>query len=125
MFQKLMLIGLAGAAGSLSRYGLSGLVQKYMGSGFPFGTFTVNIVGSFLFGFIMAYSENKLTISGEMRIIILVGFMGAFTTFSTFAYESSKLIMDSQYMLAGANILGQNICGILVMLLGMYVGKSL
>ncbi|MCK4847116.1 MAG: CrcB family protein, partial [Deltaproteobacteria bacterium] len=80
MLTKILLIAASGAVGTLARFGLSGLVQTAYKGNLPLGTFVVNIIGCLLFGFIWTISEEKLTITSEARLIILVGFMGAFTT---------------------------------------------
>lgn len=123
MWQKLLYLGLAGAAGTLARYGLSGLVQKNAASGFPYGTAAVNILGCLAFGLLWAIVENRLSISGQTRMIIFLGFFGAFTTFSSFAYETSQLLEESQWLWAGGNILLQNALGIAGMIAGLAVGK--
>lgn len=121
--QKLLLIGLAGALGALARYGLGGLVQRYAGVTFPWGTFVVNIIGAFLFGFIWSLVEQRLVISVETRVIILSGFLGAFTTFSSFMFETSSLIGEAQWGLAVLNVVGQVILGLMAMFLGLAAGR--
>jgi CrcB protein len=123
MMQKLLLIGLAGALGALARYGLGGLVQRYAGVTFPWGTFVVNIIGAFLFGFIWSLVEQRLVISVETRVIILSGFLGAFTTFSSFMFETSSLIGEAQWGLAVLNVVGQVILGLMAMFLGLAAGR--
>lgn len=121
--QKLLLIGLAGALGALARYGFGGLVQRYAGVTFPWGTFVVNIIGAFLFGFIWSLVEQRLVISVETRVIILSGFLGAFTTFSSFMFETSSLIGEAQWGLAVLNVVGQVILGLMAMFLGLAAGR--
>ena len=121
--QKLLLIGLAGALGALARYGFGGLVQRYAGVTFPWGTFVVNIIGAFLFGFIWSLVEQRLVISVETRVIILSGFLGAFTTFSSFMFETSSLIGEAQWGLAVLNVVGQIILGLTAMFLGLAAGR--
>lgn len=120
---RVLAIAAAGAVGSLARYWLSALVQRWAGTPFPWGTFAVNIIGSFLFGLIWTLAEERLVISTEMRIMLLTGFMGAFTTFSTFAFETGLFVRDSQWMLVFGNIAAQIIIGISAVLLGIRVGQ--
>jgi fluoride exporter len=120
---RILAIAAAGAIGSLARYWLSALVQRWTGSPFPWGTFAVNIIGSFLFGLIWTLAEERLAISAETRIIVLTGFMGAFTTFSTFAFETSMFVRDSQWLLVAGNIAAQILVGITAVLIGMRVGQ--
>lgn len=118
-------IAVAGAVGTLSRYGLSGVVQRVCGERLPWGTLAVNGLGCFLFGLIWMMAEEHLIITGRTRLIVLTGFMGAFTTFSTFAFESSAMMRDSQWLSAVANIAGQNVLGLTCILLGFAVGRMI
>lgn len=123
--QKLMLIAIAGAMGTLARYGLSSTVNRLMGHQFPWGTFAVNMVGCFLFGLIWEAANNRLGISLETRTIILVGFMGAFTTFSTFIFDSHSLLQKSQWLMVLGNLLGQNLLGLVALVAGWGLAKTL
>ena len=123
MVQKILFLILAGAAGTILRYFLSTYIQKFSGSDFPVGTMTVNIIGCFVVGLLWALLEGKVSISEEMRIVLFVGFMGAFTTFSTFIFESNMLLKNSQYLFAFGNILLQNIVGIAAVYGGLQLGR--
>jgi fluoride exporter len=123
VLEKLLLVAGAGAMGTLARYGLGSLVQRTFEGSFPWGTFAVNMAGSFLFGLIWTLAEDKMIISAESRLIFLTGFMGAFTTFSTLMFDTGDLLRDSEYLLAGANIFGQNITGILFLFAGFWLGR--
>jgi CrcB protein len=125
MVSNVVAIAIAGAVGTLSRYWLSGFVQRLTGAAFPWGTFTVNMLGSFLFGLVWSLAEERMLIQAETRIIILTGFMGAFTTFSTFAFETSNFLRDSQWLLALGNVAGQIVIGVICMLLGLAIGRAL
>lgn len=122
---KLLLIGLAGAVGTLARYGLSGLVQRLGEFSFPWGTMTVNLLGCLLFGLVWAWAEGRLIITGEVRTIILVGFMGGFTTFSSFAFETGMLLRDGQWLPALANVAVQNLVGLAALALGILAGRAI
>lgn len=122
---KLLLLIAAGAAGTLSRYALGGFVQERAGSAFPWGTLAVNLLGSFAFGLIWTLAEDRLIISGETRRIILTGFMGAFTTFSTFMYETTAFMQDGLYAAALLNLVAQNGLGLVAMLAGLTIGRLL
>lgn len=122
---KLLLMAAAGAAGTLSRYFLGGIVQKLYGGPFPWGTFAVNISGTFLFGLVWALAEERLSFSGEARAIVFIGFFGAFTTFSTLMFETGALMRDSQWALAIGNIALQNVTGIIFLFLGLAIGRLL
>ncbi len=122
---KIIWIAGAGAAGALARYSLTGLVFRVYGGTFPAGTFIVNIVGCFLFGLVWPLAEERLLVSGELRTIILVGFVGSFTTFSTYVFESQELLRDAQWLAAGVNIFGQTILGVGALLLGLWIGRTI
>ena len=123
MLLKLMWLFLAGGLGTLARYGLSGLVQRLSATELPYGTFAVNAVGCLLFGLVWALAEERLIISGETRFLVLTGFMGAFTTFSTFAFETGGMLRDSEWWYAAGNVLAHNGVGISAALLGMTIAK--
>lgn len=103
--ETVSIIALLGALGCLARYFLSGWVHSLMGSGFPYGTFAVNIIGAFFIGLIMEFSLQSAIISQNMRVGLTIGFMGGLTTFSTFSYETFKLLEDGEFLVATLNIL--------------------
>lgn len=121
--QKLIFLAGAGALGALTRYGIAGMVQKWTGPAFPWGTVAVNILGCLAVGLLWALFEDKITISSEMRVIVLVGFMGAFTTFSTFIAETGELIRTAQWAWAAGNVVLQNTVGLLAFFAGTTIGK--
>lgn len=121
---NMLALALAGAIGTLSRYWLSALVQRWIGTAFPWGTFAVNMLGSFLFGLVWSLAEERKLLSAEVRVIVLTGFMGAFTTFSTFAFETAAYLRTSQWTLAVANIVAQLVVGLLAMIAGMNVSRQ-
>ncbi len=123
MLQKLTFLALAGALGTLSRYGLAGLVHRIDGVSFPWGTLAVNIAGCFLAGLLWALFENRWPVSGETRTLVLVGFMGAFTTFSAFILETGELMRAAEWMAAAANLALQNGLGFFALFTGMVLGK--
>ena len=122
---KLLWLGLAGGLGALARYGLSTLVQRYSGAAFPWGTFVVNVVGAFAFGLIWSLVEQRLVISVETRVILLSGFLGGFTTFSSFMFETAALLTDGQWGLAALNLGGQVAAGLAAVFLGLAAGRLL
>ena len=125
MLSRLLLIASAGAVGTLARYGLSGLVQRIAGPAFPWGTVTVNLSGCFLFGLVWIYFTEKVSLSGDLRTIVLVGFMGAFTTFSTFVFETGGMLQGGQWLAAAANLTLQNLLGLAALFLGSVLGRAL
>jgi CrcB protein len=116
---RITLLIVFGALGTLARYGLQGLVQERTGSSFPAGTLVVNIVGCFFLGGIAEYALTHLSVPPEWRIGITVGFLGAFTTFSTFTYEVVRLMQDGEWGRAGTYILASLLGGVLAVVVGM------
>lgn len=125
MWSKLALIAVAGTAGTLSRYWLSGLVHRMFGSDFAYGTLAVNAIGCLLFGLVWALAEERMAIPVLARTVILVGFMGAFTTFSTFAFETMSYVRDSQYMLAFLNVAANCLLGFAAIVSGVWIARAL
>lgn len=119
-----LLLAGAGALGSLSRYGLGGLVQRIGGSGFPYGTLVINVLGSMAVGFIMQIALNSNVMTVTTRIVITIGFLGAFTTFSSFSYETVRLLENDAWLSAILNIGGNLGLGILATVFGLAVGKA-
>ncbi len=125
MTHKLILLALAGALGTLSRYGLAGFVHRFIGPSFPWGTLTVNIVGCFIAGLLWTLFESRWPVSGETRTIILVGFMGAFTTFSAMILETSELIRSAEWLYAAGNLSLQNGIGFAAIFAGTALGRMI
>ena len=118
------LLAVAGILGTLARYGLSGFIQSRNETLFPWGTVVINLLGCLLFGFVWSGSE-RWSISGEVRSILLIGFMGAFTTFSTYIFETERLLHDSQWQLVLGYFAIHNIGGLAAILIGLRVGRFL
>jgi len=116
---RIGLLIVCGMAGTLARYGLQGLVQQRSGSNFPAGTLVVNLIGCFLMGGIAQYGLTHLTIPPESRIGITVGFFGAFTTFSTFRWETIHLFEDGEWGRAGIYVLASVAGELLAVLFGI------
>lgn len=112
-----LLVSLGAAVGGGLRFGISRFTYKIFPVTFPYGTLIVNIVGSFLIGIIMFYLGPKEIISPRFRLFLTVGFCGGFTTFSTFSFETFSLFRDSQFTLAGLNVL----LNVLLCLTGIYL----
>lgn len=123
---KIILLAMAGGAGTVARYGIASLTQHAYKGAFPLGTLIVNVLGCFLFGLMWSLADARLTvITPEVKLIVLVGFMGAFTTMSTFAFESGMLMRDSMWTLAIINIIAQNTFTIIAVFIGMAAGRLL
>lgn len=103
---NLIAIAAAGAAGALFRFGLSNGVYRMLGEGFPYGTLVVNVAGSLLIGYFFVQFLEKSVAGEAWRLAVLIGFLGSFTTFSTFSLETFNLFNEGAYFKAVANILG-------------------
>lgn len=123
MFQKILLISIAGLCGTLARYALAGLVQRNSGTLFPCGTLAVNVLGCLVAGLLWTLCESRFQISGSTRTIFFVGFLGAFTTFSAYILETGNMISDSEYLRAGLNVLLQNGLGIIAFFAGVFAAR--
>jgi fluoride exporter len=121
----LLWLAVLGAAGTLCRYWLDGWLQDLCGSRFPWGILVVNLLGCFAFGFVYPLAEERWFITGQSRQIILTGFMGAFTTFSTFTYQTTDFLEKGQWFDAFANVAVQVVCGIGLMFVGLALGRML
>ena len=125
MLTKILYLSAGGAAGTLSRYYLSGVAQRLAGGSFPLGTFAVNMLGCLLFGAVWGFFENRLLPGSEVRLLALTGFMGAFTTFSTYMFETAELVKFGQMALALLNVVGQSVIGLALVLAGIALGRLL
>ncbi|HEX3051813.1 MAG TPA: CrcB family protein [Aggregatilineaceae bacterium] len=125
MLQKLLLIALAGALGTLARYALGNAVQRVSGGGLPWGTLLVNVLGCFLFGLVWTLADERLLISSDARVIMLGGFMGAFTTFSTFIFETGSMVRNAELVMATGNVLVQTLVGLVFLFAGIMFGRVL
>jgi CrcB protein len=121
---KVVYIGIGGFVGATCRYGMSGLVYRILGVDFPFGTLFVNIVGSFILGFILQMHSEYLVFNENVRVGLCIGVLGAFTTFSTFSYETYCLVRDGEIFRAGINIFSNVLLCLVAVWLGI-VGVKL
>ncbi len=122
---QLIYIGLFGACGCLARYLVSGWTYALAGRTLPYGTLVVNVVGSFLLGLLMEGSLRSTFFSPAVRVGISVGFMGGFTTFSTFSYETVRLLEEGSFWQAGTNILLNVIVCLTFAAAGIFVARQL
>lgn len=114
---NLVVVALGGALGAVSRYLTGAWVQSMSGSGFPWGTWTVNLVGSLAIGFTMVWLNQTLA-SAEVRLFVAMGFLGSFTTFSTFSLETVELLREGLWLRAGAYSLGSLALGVAAVVAG-------
>jgi CrcB protein len=121
----LVFIAAGGAAGAISRYLLQGWVQDLSGGRFPWGTFVVNISGSFLLGVIFALSVDRAVLAPEVRVPLMIGFIGSYTTFSTLMLESWRLVEEGDYLFMLGNLLGSAVVGMAAVVAGLAIGRLL
>lgn len=120
-----MLIGLGGFAGAISRYLVDGLVSDRTGGAFPWGTLAVNAAGSFVLGLLFAMTTERALLPADIRGPVMIGFIGAYTTFSTYMLESWGLIESGSYGLAIANLGGSMLVGLTAVALGLIIGRAI
>ena len=122
---KLFLVALFGAMGTLARYGLQGVVQIRMGSMFPYGTLLINLTGCFLLGLIGQLTLNRMLVSSDVRVAIAVGFFGGYTTFSSFGWETAKMLEDGEWGRAAAYVGASVFAGLLLSVTGIHLANKL
>jgi len=122
---QVIVIAVGGALGSLARYGMSNGVYALLGRGFPWGTLAVNVLGSFLMGLLFVLFLERLTLAPEWRAAVLIGFLGAFTTFSTFSIETLNLLEEGAILGAFLNMVISVWLCVLFCWAGVILGRSL
>jgi CrcB protein len=120
--QQILLVALGGSLGAIARYGMSTAVYRVTDPSFPWGTLAVNLAGSFFIG-ILAELFDAVLIPAGWRLMLAVGFLGAFTTFSTFSLETVSLLRDGEAGLALGNILANNVLAILFVAAGIFSAR--
>lgn len=121
----LLLIGLGGFAGAIARYLVDGAVAERTSGAVPWGTLVVNVSGSFLLGLLFALSTDRAILPAEIRGPVLIGFIGAYTTFSTYMLESWRLVEAGDLGTALLNLFGSMALGIVAVVAGLFVGRHL
>jgi fluoride exporter len=116
---RLLLIAVFGAIGTLARYGLGGAVQIKMGGTFPYGTLLINLTGCFFLGLIGQVTLNRMIISPEWRLAIAVGFFGGYTTFSSFGWETAKMLETGEWLRATTYVAASVVLGLLLSVAGI------
>lgn len=121
---QILFIGILGGLGCIARYLVTGWSYQVFGRSMPYGTLLVNTGGSFLLGFVMAFGLDSSFLPVSVRLGLVVGFMGGFTTFSTFSYETLKMIEEGSLLQAGANVLLNVILCLVFVAAGMMLGRQ-
>ena len=120
---RFLFIAIGAALGANARYLIGLWAANRLGAAFPYGTLIVNITGSFLLGFVITLTTERLTIVPEARLLLAVGFLGSYTTFSSFTVESLGLLRDSGLWPGLINILANNMIGLICAALGVYLAR--
>ena len=121
--EKVLYISIGAMLGANARYWIGDWAAQKWGTAFPYGTLIINLTGSLLLGFFITIATERFLIDPRLRILIAVGFFGAYTTFSTYAMESFNLLSNGQWLYGLFNLLGSTILGVLAAALGVYLGK--
>ncbi len=120
---KMLEVFTGGGIGSVLRYAMSTLMYSEFGTDFPYGTFAVNIIGSFVIGLFLTIAEDRFLVSPEMRAFVAIGVIGGFTTFSTFTYETLGLFKDGSFLFGVINIVASITVALFAAWLGNLIGK--
>ena len=120
-----LIIGIGGFLGACARYGVALWIGRRWGRSFPLGTFAINVTGSFLIGLLMTLMTERIIENPQWRLLLVVGFLGAYTTFSTFEYETGALLKDGEWLFAGLNVVLSVAAGFVALKLGEVIAKSI
>ena len=117
----LALLALAGAVGTLLRAGCTTLATRLIGVGFPWGTLAVNVAGSLAFGLLVGWNRNRGNMALGLETILLIGLMGGFTTFSSYAFQSMEMLTGGRAILAVAYVVATNVAALLAVWMGLRI----
>jgi len=122
---KTLIVGAGGFLGAVTRYGLSGLAHRLVNGVFPAGTLAVNLIGCFVIGAIMSLVEDRQMLAPDTRLFLTIGFLGSFTTFSTFGYETVELLRHGSMRLAAWNVAGNVLVGLAAVVAGWSAARAI
>lgn len=123
--ETFVLISTGAILGANLRYWIATWAGKHLGTTFPFGTLIINLTGSFILGFFMTLAVDRLLLDPRWRIFFAVGFLGAYTTFSSYTLESMNLILDNQWLLGLLNLFGSSFLGGVAVFLGIVLARAI
>jgi CrcB protein len=119
------MIAVGGALGALARYQVAAMIQARIPAGFPWGTFVVNISGCLIMGIAATLLTDRLVVHPNWRFLIPIGFIGAYTTFSTFEYETFRAVSDGAWLVGGLNVLASVVAGYAALWLGVVLSRAI
>lgn len=122
---RFLLISLGAILGANLRYWLGGWAAERFGTTFPYGTLLINLSGSFMLGLFITLVTDRFLIHPNWRVFFAIGFLGSYTTFSTYTYESVNLILEGQFWMGFFNLFGSSLLGGLSALIGIWLGRAL
>ena len=122
---KYLMVGIGGALGSILRFSVGGYVSNRLGVRFPYGTFFINCTGSFLIGLVVTLLAERTHWSPNWRYLIPIGFIGGYTTFSTFELETFRNFQDGEILIAGLNVVLSVVIGFVSVWLGVITGRTI
>jgi len=125
MLSNCLIIGLGGFLGAIARYIVALWIGQRWGRTFPLGTFVVNVSGSFLISLLMSLFTERFMVNPQLRLFLVIGFLGAYTTFSTFEYETGNLVKDGEWSMALANVILSVLAGFVALKFGETIAKSI
>jgi fluoride exporter len=118
-----LLVALGGALGSVTRYLVGGWIADRLGVSFPYGTLVINLTASFVIGFFLAFAQERAGLSPYWRLFVAVGFVGGYSTFSTYEYEAVRLLQDGEMLFAAIYLVGSMAGGAIAAITGIAVGS--
>jgi fluoride exporter len=118
-----LFVAVGGAIGSVTRYLVGGWIAARFGSGFPYGTFAINVTASFIIGLFLAFSQERAGLNPNWRLLVAVGFVGGYSTFSTFEYEGIRMLQDREMLLGAVYLMGSVVAGGVAAVVGIAVGN--
>jgi CrcB protein len=125
LVRRILWVGVGGASGAVARYAVASVALRWWGASYPWGTTIANLLGSLLFGIVWAYAEQRDEFATAWRLLLMTGFLGSFTTFSTFMFESMKLLGSERPTLGLLNLGLQMLVGLACIALGLWLGRVL
>ena len=122
---KFLIISIGAILGANARYWLGGWAAEKFGTTFPYGTLIINVTGSLILGFFMTLITDRFIVDPRWRLLVAIGFLGAYTTFSTYTYESANLILTGQVWTGLLNLFGSSLLGLVAVTVGILLGRVL